>query len=58
MMSAPSLPATPGAPPPPPMFAQDPLGKKPKKKPLTPTFLGEDAELQTPNTSGKTLLGE
>ncbi len=38
-----ALPQLPNAPPPPPIFGQAPLGKKPGQKSSTPSFLGTQA---------------
>lgn len=51
--------STPNAPTPPPVFASDPLGKKPKAKSTTPTFLGTGTMPQQSDTSdGKQLTGQ
>lgn len=53
---APTLPVEP----PPPVFASQPVGKKPKPKPA-PSFLGSELTAPTsgsPNFGGKTLLGQ
>lgn len=50
-------PMMPMAPPPPPML-QDPKGKKPKKKPMTPTFLGADVTPTPSQVGQKTLIGQ
>lgn len=49
---------TPNAPTPPPVFGQDPMGKKPKQKSTTPTFLGSGTMPQQGETGGKTLVGQ
>jgi hypothetical protein len=48
------------APMPPPVFAQDPTGRKPKQKSTTPTFLGSGSvpQQQGNQTMGKTLIGQ
>lgn len=48
---------SPNAPTPPPVFASDPLGKKPKAKSTTPTFLGSGS-LPQQGEGGKQLTGQ
>lgn len=48
----------PNAPTPPPVFAQDPMGKKPKQKSTTPTYLGAGTTPNQSNVGGKTLTGQ
>jgi hypothetical protein len=45
---------------PPPVFAQDPTGRKPKQKSTTPTFLGTGSvpQQQGNQAMGKTLIGQ
>lgn len=49
---------SPNAPAPPPVFAQDPMGKKPKQKSTTPTFLGTGSVPQASDMGTKTLIGQ
>lgn len=44
----------------PPVFAQDPTGKKPKQKSTTPTYLGSGSvpQQQGNQAMGKTLIGQ
>lgn len=42
----------------PPVFANDPTGKKPKQKSTTPTFLGTGTMPQQADTGGKQLTGQ
>lgn len=49
------------SPTPPPVFAQDPTGRKPKRQSTTPTVLGADSVPAAPPPSiwgGKTLMGQ
>lgn len=48
------------APTPPPVFANDPTGKKPKQKSMTPTVLGSGSvpQQQGNQAMGKTLIGQ
>lgn len=48
----------PNAPTPPPVFAQDPMGKKPKAKSTTPTYLGTGTLPEQSNQGTKTLIGQ
>lgn len=48
----------PNAPTPPPVFASDPMGKKPKGKSSTPTFLGAGTTPQQSDMGTKTLIGQ
>lgn len=48
----------PNAPTPPPVFASDPMGKKPKQKFLTPTYLGSGTTPDQTMTGGKQLTGQ
>lgn len=48
----------PNAPTPPPVFANDPTGKKPKQKSMTPTYLGTGTTPDQTNMGGKTLIGQ
>lgn len=43
---------------PPPVFASDPMGKKPKNKSTTPTFLGTGSTPDQGNMGSKTLIGQ
>lgn len=43
---------------PPPVFANDPTGKKPKAKSTTPTFLGSGTMPQQSDTGAKILTGQ
>lgn len=43
---------------PPPVFANDPMGKKPKQKSGTPTFLGTGSVPDQSNMGSKTLIGQ
>lgn len=45
---------------PPPVFANDPTGKKPKQKSMTPTVLGTGSvpQQQGNQVAGKTLIGQ
>jgi hypothetical protein len=51
------LPTLPAAPPPPPVFGQNPQGQKPGKKSATPTFLGTQAVPDSTSSQGKQLVG-
>lgn len=48
----------PNAPTPPPVFAQDPMGKKPKQKSMTPTYLGTGTLPEQSNQGTKQLTGQ
>ena len=48
----------PNAPTPPPVFASDPLGRKPKTKSQQTTFLGSAMVPTAAQTPGKSLLGQ
>ena len=48
---------TPAAPKAPPIFGEDPIGKKPGAKNTAPTFLGSSATPSQSNQGFKTLLG-
>lgn len=52
-----ALPAVGTGPTPPPVFASDPQGRKPKAKSTTPTFLGSAAVPTQAQAPPKTLLG-
>lgn len=52
-----ALPTVSTAPTPPPVFAQDPMGRKPKQKSSTPTFLGSGSIPTQTQAPAKTLLG-
>lgn len=57
--SSPAQVSTPNAPTPPPVFASDPQGKKPRAKSQNTTFLGTATDaVQSGATQGKTLLGQ
>lgn len=43
--------------PPPPVFASQPVGTKPKAKAMQPSFLGSELTSGSQNFGGKTLLG-
>lgn len=55
--ASPALPALPTAVPPPPMFGQNPQGKKPQRKSMQPSFLGTGSMPQAGQLGNKTLLG-
>lgn len=48
----------PNAPTPPPVFAQNPMGQKPKQKSSTPTYLGTGSTPDQSMSTGKTLIGQ
>lgn len=53
-----ALPKLPDAPAPAPVFGQSPIGKKPKQKSMTASFLGADALPSASNAGVKSLTGQ